>query len=147
MLGALMLAAMVRGELPEPLRKIEPGRTTRAQVRLALGKPALARGGAEFHELRGVRYDTTVGYRGDKVEYVFHRAAGSRLEFEAVTPWITERHREAIERQLNPKKPTHETGRHFTVEFPREGLRLKFDGGEARRLHSVVITRAEGARK
>lgn len=139
--AAQSLKSTVFRVLPQSLRVISPGRTTIAQVHSRLGKPAEVKGANEFYSLNGVKYDTTITTENGVVKQVYFQPTEKKLYFKEIDRWVTEEQRTAIEKELHPETPSHESGVYFTVDFASLGLTLKFVKLAEPRLFSVVMRR------
>lgn len=127
-----------RASLPEALRGLRPGVSTRAEVRKSLGKAAEEQGDHWRYDLGGGKFDTTIRFMGSRVAAIHHRVAPGKLSFTelAQAGLAGTDGGDPAERAHLP----HELGRERDALYPQEGLRLRYRANGAKPVVEISLT-------
>ncbi len=129
----------VTANLPQKLLFIQPGKTNKKEIIAKLGKPPKADKTNYFYQLNDIKYDTTISFKNEKVEYLFYEPGSINYNFHSVKNYINE---EIIKKSVvipRPNLDAHEAGRTFVVVIPNDGLKLTFKNNERKNLKSILI--------
>jgi hypothetical protein len=127
----------VENTLPAQLQKIHPGKMSRVEARQVLGTPRESESKADFYDLAGKTYDTTIGYDGDRVRYVsFEPKQAKRPSLAELGLTVSETERK---RSIEAQPESHEKGRVFFVERRDLGLRLEVDNTRDALVRRVLL--------
>jgi hypothetical protein len=136
------LLQVIQTELPKNLKAIQLAQSTRQEVQKILGKPLSGSNQKrEFYQSEGTQADVndlTINYKKDIVSAIYfeHDFAFTLMD---LMNFMSAKELEKAQALDKKQQKGHEAGRFFSVEIPKEGLKLKFLMSEKKNLRSVYF--------
>ena len=128
--------------IPEKLQSFKFSTSKTADVQKTLGDAKQTKQSGQettlFYNLNGVDFDTSLGFKSDKLVYIYLSHIPGSLSFLDFEGLFSKADIETALKEMNKVKG-HEKGRYFELTHKKEGLRLRFQNTDKKLLLSATV--------
>lgn len=124
-------------KLPAKLSKTQIIQLDRGKVLQILGPAQKERGSIHFYQLSWKKFDTTISYKDNSLEYILYHLPKNTLFMKDIRQWVLESDYE----KATPASKTssnHERQR-YVLSYPKKGVKLIFTKGKSGVVESVLF--------
>ena len=123
---------------PNELSFIKLGESTKEESIKALGKSLkIDENQNLFYELSGIKYDTTIGIKENKVSYILYSPPANSLSLPDLKSYIPQTILEASQKQSN-RETAHSSNRTYDITWPAQGITITVRNNSRESIESLL---------
>ena len=110
---------------PDELSFVELGESTKEEIIKKLGKPLDTDGNQNlFYELRGIKYDITIGIEENKISHIIYSPTANSLFLKDLKPYIPQHILDQASQKQSSEESAHSFNRSYDITWPAQGITI-----------------------
>ena len=125
---------------PGKLSFIKLGESTKEEVIKKLGEPSETDENQNlFYELSGIKYDTTIGIKENKVFHIIYSPPGNSLSLKDLEPYIPQLILDQAITEPENRVSTHLLNKNYYIRWPEQGITITVRKNSRESIESLLL--------